>query len=241
MKKFGIILSALLLTLSFSFNSMADEKPSNTGFYVAILGGVSIPRDMTSTLTSHASGESLNGDVSLNTGWVAGAKFGYLTPFTNRILAIELEYNHIANDFDTGKTYGFAGSPVNLDSSIKIDAIMLNLIVRYPEGMFHPYVGAGAGYADVQIDDVKWSSSGINILNNTSGSNGVFAYQFLAGVDFDITNHWFVGLGYKYFAACKASYDVTITSPLFPGASAPGTVDAEYKSSIITFSVGYLF
>lgn len=34
---------------------------------------------------------------------------------------------------------------------------------------------------------------------------------------------------------------ISITSPFVPGASDPGSVDAKYKSSIITFSVGYLF
>ena len=237
MKKFGIILLSLLLILSFSFNAMAEGKPSDTGLYVAVVGGVSIPIDMTSTITDSApGGGSITRDVSLATGWLAGAKFGYLTPFTNRILAVELEYNHIANNFDTGKTYNNSS---NLDSRIKIDALMLNLMGRYPEGRFHPYVGAGAGYANVAMDDVRISSSGINTLNVTSGSKGVFAYQILAGVDFDITSKWFVGLGYKFFAARKASYDVSITVP--GGASDPGSVDAEYKSSIITFSVGYLF
>ena len=227
----------------------ADEKKEETQvkevkeeiFYVAIVGGMSMPMDMKTTITAGSPINGwLSGDVSLKTGWIAGAKLGYLTPATNRILAVELEYNHIGNDSDTGKTYTFEGVSFHLDSSIKIDALMLNLMGRYPEGRFHPYIGAGAGYANVAIDDVRWSS-GAYTANNSSGSKGVFAYQFLVGIDFDITSNWFVGLGYKYFAANKASYDVTITSPFVPGQSAPGSVDAEYKSNIITFSVGYLF
>jgi opacity protein-like surface antigen len=224
-----------------STNANAEGKSSDTGFYVAIVGGVSMPMDMKTTITAGSPMNGwLSGDVSLKTGWIAGTKLGYLTPATNRILAVELEYNHIVNDSDTGKTYTFEGVSFHLDSNIKIDALMLNLMGRYPEGRFHPYIGAGAGYANVAIDDVR-GSSGAYTANNSSGSKGVFAYQFLVGIDFDIASNWFVGLGYKYFAASKASYDVTITSPLFPGVSVPGSVDAEYKSNIITFSVGYLF
>jgi opacity protein-like surface antigen len=241
MKKFGISLLSFLLILSFSFNAMAEVKPSNTGFYVAILGGISMPMDMKTTFTDNDDTPPTisNQDISLKTGWLAGAKIGYLTPFTKRILAVEFEYNHIANDFDTGKIYNVAGTSLTLDGSIKIDAFMLNLIGRYPEGRFHPYIGAGAGYANVQIDTIQ--SSPVGAFNNTSGSKGVFAYQILAGVDFDITNNWFVGLGYKYFAANKVSYDVLTISPDDPGETHPGSVDAEYKSSIITLSVGYLF
>jgi len=241
MKKFGIIFLSLLFILSFSFNAMAEEKPSNTGYYVAILGGVSIPGGMSSTVTDKTPGiGSSDLNVELKTGWLAGAKFGYLTPFTNRIIAVELEYNHIANNTDTAKTYTLYNDPTTtLDSSVKIDAFMFNVIGRYPEGKSHPYIGVGAGYANVAIDDVRGRSATMTV-NCSSGSKGVFAYQFLAGIDFDITSNWFVGLGYKYFAASKASYDASITSSLYSGTH-PGSIDAEYKSSIITFSVGYLF
>jgi opacity protein-like surface antigen len=220
---------------------MADGKPSNNGFYVAILGGVSMPNDMSTTFTDNEETPATisNQDISLKTGWLAGAKVGYLTPFTNRILAVEFEYNHIANDFDTGKIYNVAGTSLTLDSSIKIDAFMLNLIGRYPEGRWHPYIGAGAGYANIKLDTIQSSPSGA--FNNTNGSQGVFAYQILTGVDFDITSNWFVGLGYKYFAANKVSYDVLTISPDDPGENHPGKVDVEYKTSIITLSVGYLF
>jgi opacity protein-like surface antigen len=116
---------------------------------------------------------------------------------------------------------------------------MLNLIGRYPEGRWHPYIGAGAGYANVQIDSMQSSPAGA--FFNSDGSKAVFAYQLLAGVDFDITSNWFVGLGYKYFAANKVSYKVLTISPTDPGDIHPGSVDAEYKASIITLSVGYLF
>ncbi len=241
MKKFGIGLLSFLLMLSFSFNALAEEKPSNTGFYVAVLGGVSFPMNMSTTFTDNEDAPATisNQDVSLKTGWLAGAKVGYLTPFTKRFLAVEFEYNRIANDFDTGKVYNVAGTSLTLDGSVKIDAFMLNLVGRYPEGRFHPYIGAGAGYANVQIDSMQSSPAGA--FFNSDGSKTVFAYQLLAGVDFDITRNWFVGLGYKYFAANKVSYKVITVSPTDPGEGHPGSVDAEYKSSIITLSVGYLF
>lgn len=241
MKRFGISLLSFLLILFFSFNAMAEGKPSNTGFYVAVLGGVSMPTDMSTTFTDNDNTPATisNQDVSLKTGWLAGAKVGYLIPSTNRFLAVELEYNHIANNFDTGKIYNVQGTSLTLDSSITLDALMLNLIGRYPEGRWHPYIGAGAGYANVQIDAMQSSPAGA--FFNSDGSKAVFAYQLLAGVDFDITSNWFVGLGYKYFAANKVSYNVLTVSPNDPGDNHPGSVDAEYKSSIITLTVGYLF
>ena len=239
MRKFAIICMSLFVFLSVPFIAVAAEG-NTLGIYVGVLGGAAIPADMNTTVTSKVTGVSFNQDISLNVGWLAGVKVGYLTPFTNRILAVELEYNHIENGFDSGKTYQVLGVPLNFNSNVKIEAVMFNLIGRYPEGKLHPYVGAGAGYAYLQIDDIKASFAGTNVLNASSGSDSVFAYQFLAGLDFDITKNWFAGLGYKFFHADKASYDMSITSPFATGSDA-GSIDVDYTSHNIVVTVGYLF
>ena len=216
-------------------NAVVSGLLQNANFYIAIIGGASFPMDIPSNLTVAGVGY-LNGDIELKTGWLAGAKFGYLIPSTNRIIAVELEYNHIANDTDADHIYPLGET---ISGHSKIDALMFNMLARLPSGIFHPYIGAGAGYANVAIDDALLSL-GDQTANISSVSTGVFAYQLLTGIDFDITNNWFISLGYKYFAASKASYNTSATSPSVPG-SKSASLDAEYKSSAITFSVGYLF
>lgn len=240
-KRSAIFLLCVSLCL-YSFNALAADD--TLGLYVGLTGGASFPTDMNTTITENVlGGGSANEDIRLNTGWLVGAKVGYLTPFSNRFFAIEAEYNHMQNDFDTDRTYNniLIGLPLNLDSKVKLDIGMLNLIGRYPYGYIHPYIGVGGGYANVQLDAITSSFAGINVLNTSSGSKGVFAYQVLAGCDFNITKNVFLGIGYKYLAASKAKFDTTITSPLVPGVSEPGSIEVEYKSSNLTLTIGYLF
>jgi opacity protein-like surface antigen len=239
MKRFGIIFMSLLVILSVPFIAAAAEK--DMGIYIGLLGGWVIPSDMSTHLIEKGpGGGSIYDNVGLKDGWLAGAKVGYLVPATNRMLAVEFEYNHIENDFDSGKGYVHSGVTRSYDSKVKADAFMFNLIGRYPQGRIVPYVGGGIGYANVAIDDIKVTSAGRNTLNYSSGSQGVFAYQILLGVDYDFTKNWFAGLGYKYFHANKVSYDNSITSPIVPGSS-PGSVDALYKSHNIVVTLGYKF
>ena len=226
---------------------MADEKPRSgdpLGIYFAATGGVTFPSTMSTTIFDTAPGGGYvvkDRDINLNSGWFAGAKLGWQTSFTKKWLAIELEYNHMENPFDAGTPYLTAGYALTYDGKVKIDSGMLNLIGRYPEGKIHPYIGAGAGYAYVQLDDIRSSIIGINYLNTASGSKGVFAYQFMCGLDFEITDHIYMGFGYKYFIANKAQFDTRLTSPLAPGLSDPGTVEVDYKAHVIAFTVGFMF
>ena len=244
-KRFLTVLLSLGLLLTFSVTVMADDKPKSgdpIGLYIAATGGVTFPSTMATTITDTAPGGGfIYENINLNSGWFAGAKLGWQTSFTKRWLAIEAEYNHLENTFDSGTPYPTAGIPLNYDGKVKIDAGMLNLIGRYPEGKIHPYIGAGGGYANVQLDDIRSSVVGINFLNTASGSKGVFAYQFMAGFDFELTDNIFMGVGYKYFIARKAQFDTRLTSPLVPGVSDPGTVEVEYKAHVVAFTIGFMF
>jgi len=224
---------------------MADDQTktdNTTGVYIAVTGGAAFPSDLESTLVDKApGGGTIKHDISLDTGWFLGAKVGWQTPFSKRWFAVELEFNHMENSFDTGKHYNTVGVPLTYDSKVKVDTGMLNLIGRYPEGRIHPYVGVGGGYANVQLDDIHSSIVGINLLNTSSGSEGVLAYQVMLGCDFDITKNVFVGISYKYFAADTAKFDTNITSPFVPGVADPGTIEVKYKSHNVALTIGYLF
>jgi opacity protein-like surface antigen len=122
---------------------------------------------------------------------------------------------------------------------------MFNLIARYPEGKLHPYAGAGAGYGYLEIYDIEAKSAGNKVLYLSGDVDNVFAYQFLAGLNFDITKNWFLGLGYKYFHPDRVSYGTSVngtsvTSPLTTGRD-QGFTDADYQSHNIVVTIGYLF
>ncbi|MDD5169551.1 MAG: outer membrane beta-barrel protein [Syntrophales bacterium] len=233
MKRFAIVCVSLLTVFLLSFNAGAQED--SLGIYVGILGGVALPPSMPVTVTDFTDGAKSSADVSMRPGLLAGAKVGYFLPYTKRILAAELEYNHIESSVDTGKQY--AGT--FLDSKVKADIIMVNLVGRYPSGRLHPYAGVGAGYANVKLNDISGWSEGTKLLDFPGGSQGVFAYQFLAGLDFDITKNWIVGLGYKYLITNTISYTASGTDA--NGNPASAGIDAQFRSHNVTLTVGYLF
>jgi len=246
MKKFSIFALSVIAVLSLSGNVMAADD--TIGVYVAATGGVSLPHNMTTAIDdTDPEGGEVTLDSRLKTGWLAGAKVGWQTPFTKRWLALEVEYNHIENSFDTGTNYQILTETLNVDSKVKLDLFMLNLIGRYPAGRIHPFIGIGGGYARVQLDDIVGinlnpSPGALRYANLTGGSKWVFAYQAMAGCDFDITKNLFLGIAYKYIVANKAQFDTTMASPLEPGIeNSPGTVEAQYRSHNIVLTVGYLF
>jgi opacity protein-like surface antigen len=215
MKRISLILS-LLLVVSFSSLAMADEGTS--GFYVGILGGYMMPKDVT---MSPKDGTP-SADISLDKGYHAGAKVGYIPSFA-KYLAMELEYNYSKTSFDNGKSYG--GN--KLDGTNSMNAFFLNFKLRYPEGSFHPYIGIGPGYSWFKQGDI--TGSGIGGGGVAAGdTSSQFAYQFLAGLDYDITKNWGVGLGYKYLQV----------KPSFGGAL---NVDYNYTAHIVTLGVNYSF
>lgn len=177
----------------------------------------------------------------MDKGYLYGLKAGYLTPFTNRFFAVEVEYNHIANNLDTSKLYG-PTSGYNLDSKIQIDVLMFNFLGRYPNGAFHPYAGLGLGFASVQIDDiaVKRAGVGATLATYSGATKEALAGQLLVGIDFDITKNIIVGLGYKYFIADKVSYTSKATA-YYNDTTGTRTINAEYKSHNFVLSVSYLF
>ena len=234
MKRLGIVFVSLLSVFVFAVNASAQGDTS--GLYVGLLGGFSFPPALSTTLTDQSDGENDKGDINMKTGWLAGAKVGYLTPFTGRIIAAELEYNHLESNYDNTKQY--AGGTI--DGGMKADVLMVNLIGRYPGGRWHPYVGVGGGYANVKVNDISGWAQNAKIMTIQGGSQGVFAYQFLAGVDFDITRNWMVGLGYKYLASSSMSFNTT-ASAADGSASIPVNVDTTYKSHNLVLTVGYNF
>ena len=213
-------------------NPIAAEK-GNTGFYVGISGGYVIPQTLT---ISDPDGGAKYMDENLNNGYFLGIKSGWNTPFTKKIMALEIEYFYINDNLDNGKIVSspdHSGYHVTLDGTISMHALLFNVKARYPEGRFHPYGGFGLGYAYFSFGDITeraYDGSGTDTWKSASG--GAFCWQLLAGLDFDITPNFGVGIGYKYFAT-KPTVGSKNSDEIY--------VDADYKASIVTVGLTYTF
>jgi len=231
MKK--VLLKCVVVAVLMLLSAGSAFAVTNTGFYVGISGGYVMPQAMD---ISNPDDSAQHFDAYLDNGYLLSIKTGWNTPFTRKVMAMEIEYNYINNNFDNDKIVpspDHDGYPVKLDANMSIHTVLFNLKARYPEGIIHPYAGFGLGYAFASIGDVierAYDGSGVEIWRGESG--GGFCWQFLAGVDFDIMPNMSLGIGYKYFAAYP-----TIGDRYSDGIYA----DLDYRASIITAGLTFTF
>jgi opacity protein-like surface antigen len=116
--------------------------------------------------------------------------------------AAEVETGMIFNYFDE------IGNVDDLDdSSLANFPFMANAIFEIPTRTpIVPFVGAGIGmsFSVLTLDDV----AGVD----GDDSDAVFAYQFMGGVRYNLTDRWSINLTYKYFGTSDAEWDVEGTS-----------------------------
>lgn len=196
-------LATFLILASTSIAPAAGQGP----FYVGIFGGWVMPDDL------KVEGPGGSGDVSLKDSWALGIKGGYIIP-TVKWLAVELEYAYLSQqDIDEPGASG----------DFKASNLMANFILRYPEGKIHPYVGVGIG----------WSWGAFKGSDPTVGSvdesDNAFAWQILAGVNFEIAPNWSADLAYRYFTS---KYELN---------SGGDKVDATAKNNMILIGINYHF
>jgi opacity protein-like surface antigen len=173
------------------FVPAGNAAAAGSGGYVGVFGGYSIPNDM-----EVSGGSAGSGDISLENGYVAGLKAGFIPP-QMQYFAVELEYFYTSNDIDS-QTIGAS----NVSGDITSNNIFVNAFLRYPVNWFQPYVGLGIGWS---WGETSGSGTGAlsRILNQTSDD---FAWQFLLGADFVINPQWAIDVGYRY-VQCSYGFD----------------------------------
>jgi opacity protein-like surface antigen len=78
---------------------------------------------------------------------------------------------------------------------------MINFFGVYPDNdkkRWTPYFGAGVGAARIEASGLKVSGQPL-----ATGSDTVLAYQLGAGVDYMLTNHLNLDLGYRFFNSIR--------------------------------------
>jgi opacity protein-like surface antigen len=212
MKKLCACVSVLVLTGMLFFTSIPAATAAEAGpYYVGIFGGWVMPDDL------KVEGPGGSADVSLKDSWALGIKGGYIIP-TVKWLAVELEYSYLAKqDIDVSRASG----------DYSANNLMANFLVRYPEGRIHPYAGVGVGWS---WGAFKGSGTATRIgTGSVDESDNAFAWQILAGVNFDITPNWSADLAYRYFTS---KYTIN---------SGGDDFDVTSKNHMILIGVNYRF
>lgn len=160
---------------------MANDAPTTYKLYVKAGGGY-----------NYQDKQRYNGEAATFDGGLAvSGAIGYM--FENNF-RIEGEVNYHRNYIDRIKT---AAGPYLAEPTgeLSTTAFMLNGYYDIPTNMgIKPYVGGGIGYAMVEGTYENFSAEVEGISEN------VFAYQGIAGSNFEISDSFSLYAEYKYFA-----------------------------------------
>jgi outer membrane protein OmpA-like peptidoglycan-associated protein len=182
---------------SLALGSTANATTIN-GWYVSLEGGANWVEDWQHNIFSTVGGVVTNvvpATASMETGWAVLASVGY--GFGGGWRA-EFEAGYRDNDLDTYTTSGVVVPGVT--GNLSELSLMLNILYDIPltERMSLSLgAGAGADFAQVEgflgtaVEDDHWS----------------FAYQGIAGLNYDIGRQTALFVNYRYFRATDPEFD----------------------------------
>ena len=113
---------------------------------------------------------------------------------------IELEYTRRSNPLNEVK---FVEGSFKGGGRVTADSLLLNVYgVFHDSSRWAPYIGLGVGVARIEASDLKVTSWPMS-----SDSAFVLAYQAGAGIDFALTDHLNLDLGYRFFSSTKPKFN----------------------------------
>jgi hypothetical protein len=178
-----------------------------SGWYGAINLGANIYQDRGDVrVFTNGFGDTLTLDPNNDTGFYGGIKLGYV--FGTGTVRSAFEGDFFYNGWDTGadSTLIVGGVTTNSTTSVRINtgAFMGNYLLKFGNGKFQPYIGAGLGV-------YYGESAGGNFGPFTVGggsSHADFAWQVIAGSDFYLNtrNSLFVEYKFLEYTASQADF-----------------------------------
>lgn len=212
MKKTFSIIAGCAILISISTAAYSAEGP-----YVSGNIGISIVNDLTATGVDDQGPWSAN--TSLDKGYAIHAALGY---DFNPIRA-EVELGYAKNDFDKVDTNEKA-----TDGDVTATTLFANAYYDFHNSSsFTPYLGAGLGYAKISYNDLN----GQDWDNPFDEDDSVFAYQFMAGIAFVITDNISADLSYRYMSTSDPTMEDSYGTK----------TDFEYDTHNILLGMKYTF
>ncbi len=201
-KRLGALTAIAFAAIAVS-NAQAQENERWPRWYLGLSGSLTFLND------SDVRGASSGKQDYNSTGGGVNFSLGYMPPLGGGMLGnfrIEAEGGYHTVGLDS---YVLNGTPGTSSGRTSAWSYMGNLYYDFRNASrWTPYMGAGAGGADVKLS----KTSG---LGNTSDHDNVFAYQFMAGLSYAPQSipltEW--NLGYRYFATQNPEF-ATATGPI---------------------------
>ncbi len=195
------VASALALAATLS------SAQAGQGFYVAGGGSGQFLQDSTTTVT--VLGFPIAVVTAFDPGFGVNGALGYAWDSHGRrgggaIFRLEGEVLYKESDVDSLTVAGvgpFAGS-----GDVSALGLMANAWYGFRTGTaFRPYIGAGVGTANISLNSVGATILGVT-FPLADDDDWVFAYQFGAGLSYELTSRIVVGVEYRFFATLDPSF-----------------------------------
>jgi opacity protein-like surface antigen len=165
--------------------AVAPEPVAENLWYLSLFGGIKFGEDWDDSIDCHELGcdESFDVTVETENGWRASAAVGLLF---SQAFAVEGELSYMTQDLGNASFDDCHECDVDLDGDVGIVTGMVNFIAGLPLGQaFRPYIGVGAGFAHVSLDD------GDDFFDE---GDSAFALQGIAGIDFALSENVALGV-----------------------------------------------
>lgn len=169
--------------------SVGGGNCGNTG-YIFAYGGISF----LDSLNAELHGETFSHDI--DSGYIIGGGVGLRSCFLGGS-RFEIEGLLKENDVQPW------GGPLDgATAQIQTSAILFNVIKEIPIGCVTGHIGGGFGWS---TNDLHYQSGGAS----ASDSHSQLAYQFVAGVDYAVSDCISLFAQYKLLRSGDGDYDIT--------------------------------
>ena len=187
----GVLLEGVIALAAMSIPAQANNV------YLSVEGGGAFLTD--SDLSDNLGNSA---EVSFDAGYALSASIGYR--FKKFSVRAEAQFNHQNNALDSASALG---TTVSAGGDATINSGMANVYYDFKlkSDKWSPYVGAGLGFAAIDISNPSVIAGGIKLTGNDLDDT-VFAYQIMAGIGYNISKNITLPGGYKYFGAADATF-----------------------------------
>lgn len=192
---------AVIVFLLCALPAVAGAAPSKPGGYVSGFLGFNQTKDATLETTDFFNGTSQNYSLDFDPGIYIGGTGGY--DFGLLRLEGELSFR----DAEISNITSFSGTRYRgVDSSLGVLAMMANGFIDLENAtIVTPYLGGGAGFATLVLDEDVFDGNGDPIYYEDSATT--YAVQAGGGLEVALNPRFSLDIGYRYFRTGKATFD----------------------------------
>ena len=165
-------------------------------FYISAGMGIYLPNDLDGTTAAGATYT-----IEFDPGFVAQGAIGV---YFGENFRVESEAAYRIADYDQATSDGVSSTP---DGDLKLSTGIINLYYELDLGLFSPFLGVGAGVA--QVDRTAVNSPSLTLVERDATE---FAYQAIVGITYEISRDFGISLDGRYLGTSDEDISATIAT-----------------------------